>query len=997
MLSRSNYAAWAIKMRVFMQAQGVWDAVEPRTPNTTVEVKKDKMALAAIYQGIPEDLLLSLAEKQTAKEAWTTLKTMFMGADRVKTARVQTLKAEFELLRMKETETIDEFAVKVNNVVSNIRALGDVVEEDYVVKKLLRAVPSKFVQIASTIEQFADLHNMSVEEVIGRLKAHEERVKGHNGHIENTEGKLLLTHQEWSDRTKKKRDEDQKSSQRDNRPNSSSRGRGRGRGRSGTWSGHGGRRGGGAHHNRGGRGSSNNSDKEKIQCYNCQDFGHYAFQCKNSRRERNLEANLTQVPDDDEPALLLSAYNSEKVFHEVFLNEEKVTPKLRSKGDETSKSKVWYLDNGASNHMTGEEEKFREIDKTIKGYVRFGDGSKVRIEGKGAILFLCKNGEQRLLQEVYYIPSLCSNIISLGQLAEGGDKILMHGAFLWIHDRTGRLLMKVTRSANRLYKIALNEIEGKCLLGSEENERSWLWHNRLGHVNFTSLRHMSETNMVRGLPCIRAPLSPCEGCLVGKQTRTSQPTEANFRATRRLELVHGDLCGPITPVTPSGKRYFLLLVDDFTRVMWIHLMNTKDETLGVFKRFRALVENETGDKIKTFRTDRGGEFVSRDFSNYCEETGLNRHYTAPYTPPPQQNGVVERRNRTVIQMVRTILKFKRVPETLWGEAARHAVYVLNRVSTKALENTTPYECWTGRKPNFEHLRVFGCIAHAKVMKGHLKKLEDMSKKYVYLGTEIGSKAYRLLDPNTGKICVSKDVCFEEDKGWIWEKSERFKEHLGCPLVVEGFNEEAGEQVQYDAPSETWGFSEGDTPMDFFNISQQAHSENEQIPTEQAHNSPINFLSSPPSNLITPTSSTGSNTTTSESTGGGAPKRYRRLSDIYRQEDELLLTLDHEEPSSFEVAKSSVEWVKAMKSELSAIEKNKTWELVTLPQGRKPIGLKWVFKLKRDPKGNILKHKARLVTKGYVQKQGIDFEEVFAPVARLEKVRVLLALAGKNGW
>nr|KAJ0225396.1 hypothetical protein LSAT_V11C100018330 [Lactuca sativa] len=714
MLSRSNYVAWAIKMRVFMQAQGVWDAVEPRTPNTVVEVKKDKMALAAIYQGILEDLLLSLAEKQTAKEAWTARKTMFMGAYRVKTARVQTLKAEFELLSIKETEKIDEFAVKVNNVVSNIRALGDVVEEDYVVKKLLRAVPSKFVQIASTIEQLADLDNMSVEE---------------SGLIE------------------KKRDEDQKSSQRDKRPNASSRGQGRGSGRSGTWSGRGGRHGGGAYHNRdGGHGSSNNSDKEKIQCYNCQDFGHYIFQCQNQRRERNLEANLTQVPDNDEPALLLSsgrarvnvkgypepmgsiswffsfpdsvsgasrdtpgsnvdppvllsAYNSEKVFHEVFLNEEKVTPKLRSEGNETSKSKVWYLDNGASNHMIGEEEKFREIDKTIKGYVRFGDGSKVRIEGKGAILFLCKNGEQRLLQEVYYIPSLCDNIISLGQLAEEGDKILMHGAFLWIHDRTGRLLMKVTRSANRLYKIALNEIEGKCLLGSEENERN-----------------------------------------------------------------------------------------DFTRVMWIHLMNTKDETLGVFKRFRALVESETCDKIKTFRVDTGEEFVSKDFGNYCEETGLNRHYTTPYTSPSQQNGVVERRNRTNNSEV------QKVPKKLWGEAARHAVYVLNRVSTKALENTTPYECWTGRKQNVEHLWVFGCIAHAKVMKGHLKKLEDRSKKYVYLGTEFGSKAYRLLDPSTGKICVSKDVCFEEDKRWIWENSERFKEHLGCPLVVEGYNEEAGEQV-----------------------------------------------------------------------------------------------------------------------------------------------------------------------------------------------------------
>nr|GFD42098.1 hypothetical protein [Tanacetum cinerariifolium] len=149
------------------------------------------------YQGIPEDMLLSLAEKETAKETWTTLKTTYMGADRVKTARVQTLKAEFEVLSMKETELVDEFPTKLSNVVSNIRALGDKIEETYVVKKLLRAVPFKFLQIASTIEQFGDLDHMSVEEVVGRLKMYEERIKGH---VEADEKKLLLTHQEWSER-----------------------------------------------------------------------------------------------------------------------------------------------------------------------------------------------------------------------------------------------------------------------------------------------------------------------------------------------------------------------------------------------------------------------------------------------------------------------------------------------------------------------------------------------------------------------------------------------------------------------------------------------------------------------------------------------------------------------------------------------------------------------------------------------------------------------------
>lgn len=174
MLTKSNYASWSLKMKVNMQAHGVWDAVDPKDPKAKVEQKTDKVALAVIYQGIPEDILLSLAEKNTAKEAWDAIKTLSLGADRVKLAKIQTLKAEFESLTMKETEQIDEFSMKLNGLVTNIRALGEEVQERYVVKKLLRAVPTKFLQIASTIEQFGNVEQMTVEEMVGSLKIHEE-------------------------------------------------------------------------------------------------------------------------------------------------------------------------------------------------------------------------------------------------------------------------------------------------------------------------------------------------------------------------------------------------------------------------------------------------------------------------------------------------------------------------------------------------------------------------------------------------------------------------------------------------------------------------------------------------------------------------------------------------------------------------------------------------------------------------------------------------------
>ena len=194
MLSKSNYTTWALKMKVFMQAQGVWSAVEPSDPKAVIEDKTDKVVLVMIYQGVPEETLLSIADKKTAKGAWDALKTMCLGAERVKKAKIQTLKTEFESLSMKDSEQVDEFSMKLNGIVTNIRVLGEEIDESYVVKKLLRAVPSKCLQITSTLEQFGDLEKMTVEEAIGSLKAHEERMKGKT---ESSGGQLMLTKEEW--------------------------------------------------------------------------------------------------------------------------------------------------------------------------------------------------------------------------------------------------------------------------------------------------------------------------------------------------------------------------------------------------------------------------------------------------------------------------------------------------------------------------------------------------------------------------------------------------------------------------------------------------------------------------------------------------------------------------------------------------------------------------------------------------------------------------------
>lgn len=220
----------------------------------------------------------------------------------------------------------------------------------------------------------------------------------------------------------------------------------------------------------------------------------------------------------------------------------------------------------------------------MTGKVRFGDNSVVHIKGKGSITIHCNNGERRRLKGVYYIPSLCSSIISLGQLVEEGHKVVWSGECLWIRDKCGALLIKVNRTKNRLYTVNLQTGSQECLLTRCE-DKDWLWYCRMGHVNFKALTLMSSINMEIGLPRIAQPKEICTGCLMSKQTRKGFPKQSEFHTTKALELVHGDLCGPITPSTPGGNRYIFLLVDDYTRVMWCYLLKGKDEAFHAFKKF----------------------------------------------------------------------------------------------------------------------------------------------------------------------------------------------------------------------------------------------------------------------------------------------------------------------------------------------------------------------------------------------------------------------------
>lgn len=462
----------------------------------------------------------------------------------------------------------------------------------------------------------------------------------------------------------------------------------------------------------------------------------------------------------------------------IFVNEQKVFADLgpREEGDDH----LWVLDTGATNHMTGCRSAFSELDSRVYGNVRFGDGSLVEIEGRGTIVFICKNGAHRALTGVYYIPRLKANIISIGQLDETGCRVNIFDGVLRIYDPSRCLLAKVIRNLARLYHLSLNIGRPVCL-SARSTEMAWLWHARFGHLGFSTLRKMATQQMVRGLPPLDQVDQVCDGCLIGKQRRASFPPQAKYRVEHAIELVHGDLCGPIAPATPSGNKYFLLLGDDICRFMWLRMLSSKDQAPAVIKNFQAAVEVETGRKMKTLRTDRGGEFTSVEFGQHCTEHGVERHLTAPYSP--QQNGVVERRNQSILSMARCMLKTKGLPGYFWGEAVSTAVFILNQAPTRALDGKTPHEAWHGERPAVHFLRTFDCIVHVKITRPNLKKLEDRSLKTIFVGYEPGSKAYRCYDPISRRVVVSRDVVFDEAAQWSWEEARQSSEDSE-PFVVE---------------------------------------------------------------------------------------------------------------------------------------------------------------------------------------------------------------------
>ncbi|KAM1409238.1 hypothetical protein ACFX2I_009652 [Malus domestica] len=405
--------------------------------------------------------------------------------------------------------------------------------------------------------------------------------------------------------------------------------------------------------------------------------------------------------------------------------------------------------------------------------VRVGNGTKISAKAIGTYMLNLPSGEVLELKNCLYFPSCIKNLISISKLLRDGHSVLFDkmSCTLYLNGRIishGNMIEGLFHlETNSGMHCIASRNTSKPKRAREEVNQEKMWHLKLGHVNLEKIHKMSKDGYIHPLGNDR--MGTCECCLKGKMTKSSF-TGKGERATEILGLIHTDVCGPMSTTSRGGFSYYITFTDDHSRFGYVYLMKYKSESFERFKEFKNEVEKQTGKQIKILRSDRGGEYLSNEFLDYLKECGIISQWTPPGTP--QLNGVSERRNRTLMNMVRSMMSSADLPVTFWGYALYTAAYLLNRVPSKSVSQT-PYEIWHGRKPSLKHIKIWGCEAYVKKLEA--TKLEARSVRCYFVGYLKETMGYEFYHPDDQKVFVARTAKFLEDefvlKGTISKEME----------------------------------------------------------------------------------------------------------------------------------------------------------------------------------------------------------------------------------
>jgi hypothetical protein len=603
--------------------------------------------------------------------------------------------------------------------------------------------------------------------------------------------------------------------------------------------------------------------------------------------------------------------------------------------------------------MMDDKNKFTSLTLKDGGNVKFGDNSKGKIIGIGNI----GKTHSLVIEDVLLVDGLKHNLLSISQLCDKGYNVIFKSIMCIIVNEIDNQVLFVAFRNENVYTIDFDNMTSKesiCLAAINEN--SWLWHRRLGHANMELLSKLSKLDLVKGLPITKFVKDKiCDACQLGKQTKSSFKKKKVISTSRPLELLHMDLFGPIRTASLSGKLYAFVIVDDYSRYTWVLFLAHKNEAHKAFVKYCRRIQNEKGYTINNVRSDKGREFDNQDIELYCDQNGFGHNFSAPRTP--QQNGVVERKNRSLQEMSRTMLNEHNLPQYFWAEAVNTACYVINRTIIRNTLNKTPYELWNNRKPNIGYFKVFGCKCFVLNDRDNLGKFDAKSDEGIFLGYSTNSKAYRVFNKRTMVVDESMHVVFDETNPFHIKNN-----YDDEPISLEN---KASSSNQVDLSEKVK--DQVDEPKD--EEKALPPTKNEELPKSW------NVVHSHPKELIIGEVERGVSTRS-------------KLKNICNN----MAFLSQIEPKNINEAIEDESWILAMQEELNQFERNKVWTLAPRPKDHSVIGTKWVFRNKKDEEGIIVRNKARLVAQGYNQEEGIDYGETYAQVARLEAIRMSLAFA-----
>ncbi|GJS79099.1 retrovirus-related pol polyprotein from transposon TNT 1-94 [Tanacetum coccineum] len=629
------------------------------------------------------------------------------------------------------------------------------------------------------------------------------------------------------------------------------------------------------------RSRDDKNGKSDRKCFRCGDPNHFIGECSKSPKDKNQRAFVGGSWSDS------GEEDDEKVKDETCLVAQasnEICLGVDLEPDE------WIKDSGCSKHMMGNQIIFSTYKANNGGNVIFSSNLHGNIIGKGTI------------------SNDSLNIDNSNFLAEHDSEIL----------RTVRLWSGIRKKGLHL------------------------WHRRLGHANMRLIQSLASKELVRNLPKLKFDQHFCDACKIGKQAHASHKAKNIVSTTRCLELLHMDLFGPSAVRSYGGNRYTLVIVDDYSRYTWTRFLKDKTEAFDQFKIFSKKIQNQLGCTIVSIRTDHGREFDNEvQFGEFCNANGITHNFSALRTP--QSNGVVERKNRTLQEMSRTMLNEQSLPQKFWCNAVDTSTYILNRILIRAILGKTPYELLRGRKPTLDYFRVFGSKCFILNTKDYLTKFDPKSYEGIFLGYSQNSKAYIILNKHTRKVEESLNVTFDETP----------PPSKTSPLVDDDLDEEEAIKVTEKKNLEN-------------DIVDETLEIDEIVNIKESRNHPLE-------NVI-------------------GNLNQRTLRSQAQNQSNFFCFISTIEPKNVNEALTDDSWIVAMQEKLNQFIANNVWELIPQPRNMTIIGTKWVFRNKLDENGIVSRNKVRLVAQGYNQQEGIDYDETYAPVARLESIRILLAYA-----